>query len=456
MQSSQDVFDRIEREKAATLDELIELLKIPSISTDPAFAEEVVRCSEVLVTKLKHLGFTTESLDLGGHPLIYGEWMGAPGRPTVLMYGHYDVQPADPLDEWRHPPFEPVVEDGYLIARGVTDDKAQMFSHLKAVEALLAERGSLPVNVKFLLEGEEESGGQSILRYVREDGGRRLACDAVLISDSDMPSPQQPLLYYGVRGIAYMELIVHGPNRDLHSGMFGGAVANPLNALSKILAGLTDSKGRITIPGFYDDVRRLVDWERQEAAGLPHDEAEYFADLGLESGFGEEGYTTVERIAMRPTCDVNGIWGGYQGEGMKTVLPASAGAKVSMRLVPDQDAAQIAELFEQHVRQIAPPGVRVEVRKMDSANGVLIDTEGPIVEAAMAAMADVWGARPLRARGGGSLPIVEVFADELKVPVMLLGFGLPGDGPHSPNERYALGQLYGGIRSVVRILDRIP
>ncbi len=456
MPNIQDVLARIDHEKTQTLDELIELLKIPSVSTDPEFADEVVRCSEVLINKLRGLGFTTESLDYGGFPIVYGEWMGAPGRPTLLMYGHYDVQPADPIEEWRHPPFEPVVEDGYLIARGVTDDKAQMFSHLKAVEAILAERGSLPVNVKFLLEGEEESNSTSILRCVREDTEGKLACDAVLISDSDMLSPQQPLLYYGVRGITYMELEVHGPNRDLHSGMFGGAVANPLNALSKILASLTDAQGRVAIPGFYDDVRPLADWEREEARDVPHDEAEYLADLGVEAGFGEEGYSTVERVAMRPTCDVNGLWGGYQGAGQKTVLPASAGAKVSMRLVPNQDAAKIAELFEQHIRQIAPPGVRVEVRALDGANGVLIDTEGPIVEAAMEAMAEEWGARPLRVRGGGSLPIVEVFADQMKVPVMLLGFGLPGDGPHSPNERYAVEQLYGGIRSVVRILDRMP
>ncbi|MEM7582637.1 MAG: dipeptidase [Acidobacteriota bacterium] len=456
MQSSDDIFARLAGEEDQTLDELIELLRIPSISTDPAYADDVARCATVLFEKLEGLGFTTESMDLGGHPLIYAEWLGAPGRPTILFYGHYDVQPADPIEKWRNPPFEPTIEDGFIYARGATDDKAQMFSHLKAVEAMLAERGSLPVNVKFLIEGEEESGGHSILKFVRDDAGHKLACDAILISDSDMISPEQPLLYYGVRGIAYMELEVHGPKSDLHSGLFGGAVANPLNALSKILAGLTDSDGRIAIPGFYDDVLPLADWEREEAASLPHDEAKYCADLGIDTTFGEAGFTTLERIGMRPTCDVNGMWGGYQGAGQKTVLPASAGAKVSMRLVPNQDASRIAELFEQHVKQIAPPGVRVAVRYLDGGDGVLVDTEGPIVEAAMAAMEDEWGNRPLRARGGGSLPVVEVFADQLGVPVMMLGFGLPGDGLHAPNERYGLSQLYGGIRSVVRFLDRIP
>ena len=455
MLSSRDVFARIDAEQTRFLDELIELLRIPSISTDPKFADEVRRCSRYLIEQLDRIGFASETLELGGHPLIYAERLDAPDRPTILVYGHYDVQPADPISEWRHPPFEPVVENGDLIARGVTDDKAQFFCYLKAIEAMLAERGTLPVNVKVLLEGEEEIGGSSILRYVEQDGGERLACDLVLISDSAMLDDGRPLVFYGVRGTTYMELEVHGPNRDLHSGLYGGAVSNPLNALCRIVGHLVDENGRVTIPGFYDDVRPPADWERQELALLPFDADQYLADLEIDAVFGESGFTTAERICLRPTCDVNGIWGGYQGAGQKTVLPASAGAKVSMRLVPDQDATRIAELFETYARTFAPPGVRVGCRVLDVCDGVVIDTEGPLVERAMEAMRDVWGSRPLRARSGGSLPIAGVFAEVLEVPVLLLGFGLFDDGAHSPNEKFALDQFYGGIRSVARIFDRI-
>lgn len=455
MRDSSDVFSRVEVEQGRFLDELIELLRFPSISTDPQYAGDVRRCARYLVEQLDRIGFHTESLELGGHPLIYAQWLGAPGQPTVLVYGHYDVQPADPVAEWHHPPFEPRFDNGNLIARGATDDKAQLFCYLKAFEAMLAERGELPINVKLLFEGEEETDSESILRFVAQDSGDRLACDAVLISDSAMLGPGQPVLCYGLRGTAYVELEVEGPNRDLHSGEFGGAVANPLNALCKIIARLTDDDGRIAIPGFYDAVRPPPERERAELAQLPFDEAAYRADLGIDVVFGEKGYTTPERVTLRPTCDVNGLWGGYRGAGQKTVLPAGAGAKVSMRLVPDQDAGEIAELFDRYVQAIAPPGVRVASRLLGAGNAVLIDTDGEIAETVMRAMADVWGRRPVRTRGGGSVPVAGVFQDVLGAPVLLVGFGLPDDGAHSPNEKFALSQFYGGIRSVARILDRM-
>lgn len=453
---SRDVLARIDAEKETYLEELKDFIRIPSISTDPAYKAEVLRASEFLIGKLREAGLTAERIETAGHPLVYAEWMGAPGKPTVLFYGHYDVQPADPLELWRNPPFEPTVEGDKLVARGATDDKGQSYAHVKAVAAMLAERGTLPVNVKFLVEGEEEAGGEAIDRYVREDGGKRLACDTVMISDSSLYAPGQPSLIYGLKGLSYMEIKVTGPNRDLHSGTYGGAVSNPLNALSQIIAKLRDeTTGKILIPGFYDDVRPVETWEREEFARLPFDEAAYSKELGVDALFGEEGYSTRERTWLRPTCDVNGIFGGYMGKGAKTVLPSWGGAKVSMRLVPDQDPKKIAKLFTDYVQSIAPKGVKVEVEYLHGADPVVVEVQGPIVDAAMDAMEEVWGARPVRIREGGSIPIVSTFAQVLDVPVLLLGFGLNDDGLHSPNEKFNISHFYNGIRSVARLLDRL-
>lgn len=453
---SKDVLERIEAEKEIYLEELKDYIRIPSISTDPAYRDDVWRASDFLVGKMREAGLTAERIETDGHPLVYGEWLGAPGKPTLLFYGHYDVQPVDPVELWRNPPFEPTVEGDKLVARGSTDDKGQSYTHLKAVAAMLAERGSLPVNVKFLVEGEEEAGGHAIDVYVRQDGGERLQCDCVVISDSSLYAPGQPALIYGLRGMAYMEIKVTGPNRDLHSGTYGGAVTNPLNALAQIVGRLRDENtGRILIPGFYDDVRPLEDWERKEFAALPFDETEYREDLGVAELFGEEGYTTRERTSVRPTCDVNGIFGGYMGKGAKTVLPSWGGAKVSMRLVPDQDPKKIAEQFTKYVQSIAPKGVKVEVEELHGGDPVVIEAQGPFVDAAMEAMAEVWGARPVRIREGGSIPIVSTFAQVLKAPVLLLGFGLNDDGLHSPNEKFNISHFYKGIRSVARLLDRL-
>lgn len=454
MADTHDVLSRIDREKETYLEELKQLIRIPSISTDPAYREHVLAASDFLVGKLRDAGLASERIETAGYPLVYAEWMGAPGKPTLLFYGHYDVQPADPLELWRNPPFEPTVEGDCLYARGATDDKGQSYAHVKAVAAMLAERGSLPVNVKFLIEGEEESGGEAIDTYVRQDGGKKLACDAVVVSDSSMYAPGQPSLLYGLKGLCYMEVRVTGPNRDLHSGTFGGAVANPANALAHIIDRLRDSRnGRIQIPHFYDDVRPIEDWERREFAALPYDDAAYRQSLGIAETFGEEGYTTYERAWARPTCDVNGIFGGYQGAGAKTVLPSWAGAKISMRLVPDQEPAKIAKLFESYVRELAPPGVTVDVQYLHGADPVLIDTSGPIVEAAMQAQEDVWGKRPVRIREGGSIPIVGTFSKVLKVPVALVGFGLNDDNLHSPNEKFNISHFYNGVRTVARLLD---
>jgi acetylornithine deacetylase/succinyl-diaminopimelate desuccinylase-like protein len=453
---SRDVLARIETEKESYLEELKDYIRIPSISTDPDFKDEVLRAGDFLVGKMREAGLTAERIDTAGHPLVYAEWLGAPGKPTVLFYGHYDVQPVDPIELWRHPPFEPTVEGDKLVARGATDDKGQSYAHLKAVAALLAERGRLPVNVKFLVEGEEEAGGQAIDEYVKKDGGQRLAADAVVISDSSLFASGQPSLIYGLKGLCYMEIKVTGPNRDLHSGTFGGAVWNPLNALCHIVDGLRDAKtGKILIPGFYDDVRPLEAWEREEFAKLPWDEAAYRTELGVPELFGEEGYTTRERTWARPTCDVNGIFGGYMGKGAKTVLPSWGGAKVSMRLVPDQDPKKIARQFTDHVRALAPAGVTAEVTLLHDGAAVVVEAKGPIVDAALDAMEEIWGARPVRIREGGSIPIVSTFAAVLRCPVLLLGFGLNDDGLHSPNEKFNISHFYNGIRSVARLLDRL-
>ncbi|HXO21000.1 MAG TPA: dipeptidase [Thermoanaerobaculia bacterium] len=453
---SRDVLERIDNEKKAYLEELKDYIRIPSISTDPEYKSEVRRAAEFLRGKMQAAGLTAELIDTAGHPLVYGEWKGAPGSPTVLFYGHYDVQPVDPVELWRHPPFEPTEEGDKLVARGATDDKGQSFAHLKGVAAMLAARGKLPVNVKFLVEGEEEAGGEAIDRYVREDGGKRLACDCVVISDSSLYGPGQPALVYGLKGLAYMELKVTGPNRDLHSGTFGGGVTNPLNALCQIVARLRDAEtGKVLVPGFYDDVRPIEAWERAEFARLPFDEEAYRRDLGVAEVFGEQGYTTRERVWARPTCDVNGIFGGYMAKGAKTVLPSWGGAKVSMRLVPDQKPDVIARLFTDYVQQIKPKGVAVEVTFLHGADPVLVEAKGPIVDAAMDAMEEIWGGRPVRIREGGSIPIVSTFAQVLKVPVLLLGFGLNDDGLHSPNEKFNISHFYNGIRSVARLLDRL-
>ena len=454
------VLERVDRETGASLEQLKEYLRIPSVSTDPAYEAEVRRCAGFVRERLEIAGLEAEIIETAGHPLVYGEWLGAPGRPTVLFYGHYDVQPVDPVDEWRHDPFEPTIETGprgdQIVARGATDDKGQSFTHIKAVEALMAETGSLPVNVKFLIEGEEECGGEAIEAYVRSPAAERLACDLALVSDTSMYGPGQPSVLYGLKGLLYTEVRVRGAGRDLHSGTFGGAVANPLNALATMLAALRDPEdGRILIPGFYEDVRPLGAEERAAFAALPFDETGYGDEIGATALWGEAGYTTLERAWARPTCDVNGIWGGYQGPGAKTVIAHRAGAKVSMRLVPDQEPERLFSAFAETMRALAPPGIEVEVENLNGAPPVLVDLEGPLVDAALEGIREAWGRAPVRVREGGSIPIVSTLSEVLGAPVLLVGFGLSDDRLHAPNEKMDLANFYQGIRTVVRILDRL-
>lgn len=452
---SHDVFERIERERENYLEELKDFLRIASISTKPEHKDDVLRGANWVRDSLAAAGVESEIIETEGNPLVYGEWSGAPGKPTILFYGHYDVQPPEPLEEWRNPPFEPTVEGDMLVARGATDDKGQLFAHVKAVAAMLAERGSLPVNVKFLIEGEEEIGGEAIDKFVEADAGDKLACDAVVISDSSMYAQGQPSLLYGLKGLSYLQIKVTGPNHDLHSGTYGGAVMNPANALATIISRLWDADtGRVAIDGFYDDVKDLEPWEREQWAALPFDDAEYRAELGIEETFGEEGFSTLERAWGRPTLDVNGLYGGYQGEGAKTVLPGWAGAKISMRLVPNQDPEKIGRLFREHVERVKPKGVTVEVEGVHGAVPVLIETSGPIADAATGAQEDIWGKAPYKIREGGSIPVVATFAQVLEVPVLLVGLGLPDDRLHSPNEKFNLSCFYNGIKTIVRLLDR--
>ena len=466
LDATQKTFELLTTLEEKNLQALEEYLRIPSVSTDPAYRDDVRRCAEFLLEKMKSAGLDArliEASDAGveeGHPMVYGEWLGAPGKPTVLFYGHYDVQPPDPLDEWRSPPFEPTREGDHLVARGATDDKGQSLTHLAAVTAVLAERGALPVNVKFLVEGEEEGGGETIETFVRGNPptaeNALLAADCVVVSDTSMLGPGQPSMLYGLKGLLYAQIDVSGPNRDLHSGSFGGAVQNPANALASLVASLRDpATGRVLIEGFYDDVKPLQDWERESFASVPFDPEGYRDDLGVPELFGEEGYTTRERTWGRPTCDVNGMWSGYQGEGAKTIIPASAGAKVSMRLVPGQDPEAIQSALAEHLEKHAPLGVEVKLTVLGASKPVLIDVEGPIAEAGEKAMAEVWGAAPIRVREGGSIPIVGTFDDVLGVPILLLGFGLSNDRLHSPNEKFNISHFFGGIRSIVAFLDRL-
>jgi succinyl-diaminopimelate desuccinylase len=377
-----------------------------------------------------------------------------PGAPTALVYGHYDVQPADPLEKWTTPPFEPTRRNGKLYARGATDDKGQVLTHVKSAEAWITVEGRLPLNLKFLIEGEEEVGSEQLEKFIPQHA-EKLACDCVVISDGGQFAPGLPAITYGLRGLAYFEILVTGPNRDLHSGSFGGSVTNPANALAWILAGLMDRQGRVTIPGFYDDVLPMTDQERREMAALPFNEKQYFEHIGVVAGTGEEGFTTLERRWVRPTFDVSGLWGGYQGEGAKTVLPALAGAKFSFRLVPNQDPAKITAGLKWRLAELTPPGVEVELIEHHGAPGVLMPLDSPYIEAAARAIQHAFGRRPVFTREGGSIPIVTAFHERLGVDALLLGWGQDDDNTHSPNEKFALADFHRGIRASARLWEEL-
>jgi acetylornithine deacetylase/succinyl-diaminopimelate desuccinylase-like protein len=435
-------------------EQLKALIRIPSVSCQPDHDADTRRAASFVRDDLASMGLDSELIETARHPLVYAEWSGAAGAPTILIYGHYDVQPPEPLEPWLSPPFEPTVKNGNLYARGATDDKGQMFTHLKAVEAWLKTSRRLPVNVKFLIEGEEEVGGASLEAYVAQNQ-ERLKCDYAVISDTSQFAPGLPAITYGLKGLAYFELMIEGANRDLHSGTYGGAVANPLNALATILASLKGPDGKIKIAGFYDSVRPLADWERAEFAKLPFSEAEFQADLGVSSLEGEAGYTTLERKWARPTCDINGLYGGYAGPGPKTVLPCKAGAKLSFRLVPNQDPKTVDQQFRDHVARVCPPGVSSKVITHHGAPAVLVNVDTPGVHAAQRAIEAGFGTKPVFMREGGSIPVVGLIKEQLGVDTLLLGWGQTDDNLHGPNEKFCLADFHRGIKASAHLLQEL-
>lgn len=428
-------------------EELFSLLRIPSISSDPNHKRDMLRCAERLTQLLKEAGADEAAVyPTDGHPVVFGQKIVSSEFPTVLVYGHYDVQPVDPLELWKSDPFEPEIHDGAIWGRGANDDKGQLFMHLKAFEYLV-RAGKLRHNVKFIFEGEEEIGSPSLAKWA-EANKERLAASVILVSDTTMISDKVPSINCGMRGLAYLEVKVTGPNKDLHSGHYGGAVANPINVLCDMISSLIDKDGRITVKGFYDNVVELSSADRAQLARAPFDLEEYKHFLGINEVKGEKGYTTLERTGIRPCLDVCGIWGGFTGEGSKTVLPSEAHAKISMRLVPNQDSETISRLFTEHFLSIAPPYVKVEVRPCHGGNGFLIPISSKAYQAASRAMAEVYGTDPVPSRGGGSIPILADLQHILGIDPLLMGFGLERDTIHSPNESYLLSQFFAGIRSL--------
>lgn len=440
-----------EQRRASYLD----FLRIPSISALPEHAGDIRRAADWIVAELSRIGVEhAEVSETGGHPVVYGDWLHAKGAPTVLVYCHYDVQPVDPIELWETAPFEPFIRDGRVVGRGAADDKGQLHMHLRAAEALLATRGRLPVNLKFVFEGEEESSSEHLDAWL-EANRDRLAAVVVVISDTGFFEGNIPAITIGLRGILYTQIDVEGPPVDLHSGSYGGTVQNPANALCQIIAGLKGADGRILVPGFYDDVVPLSDEDRAALVELPFDEDAYRGSLGLPALFGEAGYTTIERRGARPTLDVNGIWGGFQGEGGKTIIPAHAHAKVSCRLVPNQDPERIFEALRLHVEAIAPVGVRVRVQNLSGGRPSLTPMHHPAARAAARALEATFGRAPLYIREGGSIPVSASFESILGLPVVLLGFTPPDDNAHAPNESMVLANYETGIRTIARYWDEL-
>ncbi|MEO6281996.1 MAG: dipeptidase [Dyadobacter sp.] len=437
----------IEKNRDRFLNELLDLLRIPSVSADSKFKNDMLKAAEYVRDRISEAGADrAEIYETAGHPVVYGEKIIDAALPTVLIYGHYDVQPADPYELWNSPPFEPVIKNERIYARGSCDDKGQFYMHIKALETMLAT-DSLTCNVKIMIEGEEEIGSSHLGAFVQEHR-EMLKCDTILISDTSIIANDVPSIETGLRGLTYVEVEVVGANRDLHSGVYGGGVANPINVLCEMIASLKDEKGHITIPGFYDKVENLTTEQRDALNAAPFDLEEYKKDLGIDDILGEDGYSTIERTSVRPTLDVNGIWGGYIGEGAKTVLPSKASAKISMRLVPDQTDDEICELFTKHFESIAPASVKVKVVPHHGGLPYVTPTDSLEYKAAEMAMEESFGKKPIPTRGGGSIPIVALFEQELGCKSILMGFGLDIDALHSPNESYGLFNYYKGIETI--------
>ena len=446
----------LEKNRQRFEDDLCELLRIPSVSADSKHREDVSQAAQWVAGQFRALGLSTEIIPTSGHPLVYAESTPVPGKPVALVYGHFDVQPPDPLNEWISPPFEPTRRDGNIYARGATDDKGQMLTHIKSVEAWMKTAGKLPIQVKFLIEGEEEVGSKSLYTFLEQaDAVRRLACDVVVISDCSQYGPGQPAITYGLRGIAYYEVRLTGPKQDLHSGTFGGAVTNPINALAKILSSLIDDQGRVQSPGFYDDVDQLSERERKQFQALPFSEQEFMQQIGVTALTGEAGFSTLERRWVRPTFDCNGIWGGYQGEGGKTILPAKAGAKFSFRLVPNQDPRKITAGLRKRLDELCPPGIKLELIEMSGGEGIVVPLESPYMSAAARAIEQGFGRAPVFIREGGSIPIVTAFRKKLKAEPLLLGWGLDDDNTHSPNEKFCLADFHRGISASAHLWQEL-
>jgi acetylornithine deacetylase/succinyl-diaminopimelate desuccinylase-like protein len=435
------------------VEELKEFLKIPSISTLAENKPDMKTAAEFVAGKLRSAGMqNVKIIETKGHPLIYADWLNAPDKPTVLIYGHYDVQPVDPINLWDSPPFEPTIKDGKIYARGATDDKGQMYMHIKTVEAFMKTEGTLPLNVKFIIEGEEEIGSGNLEEFVNKNQ-ELLKCNAVLISDTSLYGPGIPTLTYGLRGLCYMEVEVIGPNRDLHSGTFGGGVDNPINVLAEMISKLKDNNGKIKIPGFYKDVVNLTKKERDNFKTLPFSEKKYAQELGVKELKGEKGYSTLERIWARPTLDCNGIIGGFTGDGAKTVLPSKAKAKISMRLVPNQDPKKIAKLFKSYINKIAPKTVKLNMKDLHGAYPIATSLDDSATIAAANALSKVFGKKTVFMREGGSIPIVVTFAKKLKASPVLMGMGLDSENLHSPNEHFNLNHFHLGILTSAYFLN---
>ena len=432
----------------------MELLRIPSISADSAHTDDMRRAADWLVAHLQGIGFAAELIETAGHPIVYAESPPVAGAPVALVYGHYDVQPPDPVDEWISPPFEPTVRDGNVYARGACDDKGQMLTHVSSLQSWTRVADALPLQVKLVIEGEEEVGSKNLEEFLA-GGADKLACDCVVISDTSQFAPGVPAITYGLRGIAYFELHLTGPNQDLHSGVFGGAVTNPANVLSHMLDAMIDDQGRIQIPGFYDEVVPLTDREREEWRRLPFRQEEYERQLGVEGVTGEAGFSTLERRWARPSFDVNGLTSGYQGEGAKTVLPARASAKFSFRLVPSQDPKQVAVGLKQLLQPLAPPGIKLDLVEYHGGAAVAFPLDSPYLEAAAEAVEAGFGNRPVFIREGGSIPIVSSLSQQLEAEVLLLGWGQNDDNLHSPNEKFSLADFHRGIRASAALWDRL-
>ena len=432
------------------VEELKTFLRIPSISAISQHRPDIERAAAFVAAQMQAAGLQAEIVPTAGNPIVYGEWLNAPGAPTVLVYGHYDVQPADPLDQWKTPAFEPTIRDGQIYARGATDDKGQMLTHIKGAEAWLKTVGHLPVNLKFVIEGEEEVGSNNLDDFLLAHR-ERCRCDVAVISDTSQYGPGIPAITYGLRGILACEVTVHGPRQDLHSGIFGGAIANPCNVLAQMIATLHDADGRVAIPGFYDTVVPLLDEERRGFAALPFNEQEFLGAIGAAAPQGEKGFTSLERRWARPTCDVNGLFGGYSGEGPKTIIPAQATAKITCRLVPNQDPHKLTVALEQHLRKVAPPSVRVDFRTAHGCPATICDIHSPYMAAARRAVAAGFGAEPVLIREGGSIPVVGTFRSILNVDTLLLGWGQNTDNLHGPNEHFSLASFQQGIQASARL-----